>query len=54
MKFSALLMCFSEGVCKGFLCFSGMCLRPELQMDMVSDCPGLAMEDEQEETFSKT
>ena len=32
--------------CTGFLCYSGKCLNPRLQDDFLSDCPGLAQEDE--------
>ncbi len=41
---------FQEGVCKGFQCFSGTCLRKDMQLDMISDCPGLSLEDEQDLT----
>ena len=46
------MLCVVEGRCRGFQCFSGLCLREELQHDLVSDCPGLAMEDEATKTQS--
>ena len=40
------IWCITGQNCNSTQCFSGLCLPNGLERDMISDCPGFALEDE--------